>query len=131
MFTQKAQLRLDFALLFLYCALLYLLSNQATVKTPSLFENQDKFLHFTAYGIMAVLAWRSIRHLLQTRHILAFGSIFFCALFGFSDEWHQSFIPGRDSSAFDWLADFIGASFTVTLLFIYQNREGVKLGEEE
>ena len=26
-----------------------------------------------------------------------------------SDEWHQSFVAGRDSDLFDWVADSIGA----------------------
>jgi len=35
--------------------------------------------------------------------------------FGVTDEWHQSFVPGRDCDVFDWLSDTLGAALAVTL----------------
>ena len=32
------------------------------------------------------------------------------ALYGATDEWHQSFVPGRDASVLDWLADLCGVT---------------------
>ena len=32
------------------------------------------------------------------------------ALYGLTDEWHQSFVPGREVSALDWLADLCGVT---------------------
>ena len=32
------------------------------------------------------------------------------SLFGASDEFHQSFVPGRDTDVFDWVADTLGAT---------------------
>ena len=32
-----------------------------------------------------------------------------------SDEWHQSFVPGRASEAADWIADTAGAIVAVVL----------------
>ncbi len=31
------------------------------------------------------------------------------ALFGLSDEYHQSFVPGRTATMWDWLVDLLGA----------------------
>lgn len=29
-------------------------------------------------------------------------------VYGLTDEWHQSFVPGRDPSLWDWVADAVG-----------------------
>ncbi|MFI3218673.1 MAG: VanZ family protein [Methylococcales bacterium] len=100
---------LDFLGLLFYCALIYWLSDQETLPTPDLFENQDKLIHFGAYFVMGLLAWRSFKHLISTPIILALVSIVFCSLYGASDEWHQSFVVGRVSDIVDWLADTSGA----------------------
>ncbi|MGA2298315.1 MAG: VanZ family protein [FCB group bacterium] len=39
-------------------------------------------------------------------------------LFGASDELHQLYVPGRDCSFFDWLADVIGISLSLPLINI-------------
>lgn len=71
----------------------------------------DKVAHASSYGALALFldrAWRRTRHELplHRRHLWVFLAV---ALFGVSDEWHQSFVPGRDCSTLDWLADMIGA----------------------
>ncbi|RKX91784.1 MAG: hypothetical protein DRP84_11070, partial [Spirochaetes bacterium] len=38
-----------------------------------------------------------------------FISIFLAVLYGLLDEFHQSFVPGRECSAYDLLVDSIGA----------------------
>ena len=107
----------DVTLLFLYCLLIYWLSAQATLPVPHIWTFQDKILHAGAYFIMAVLAWRSFRHLRTRRIILALLSVSFCSLYGLSDEWHQSFVVGRYSDVADWIADTIGAGLAVFLLY--------------
>ncbi|HEY8219171.1 MAG TPA: VanZ family protein [Methylobacter sp.] len=107
---------LDFTSLFLYCLLIYWLSNQPTLPVPRLFAFQDKILHAGAYFIMGVLAWRSFKHLLNRPMALAVLSTTFCSLYGISDEWHQSFVDGRSSDIFDWVADTSGAGLAVFFL---------------
>lgn len=72
----------------------------------------DKVAHASVFGALAFfleLALRGTRHDLpmHRRHLWIFLAV---ALYGASDEWHQSFVPGRDCSAGDWLADAIGAA---------------------
>ncbi|CAG7856047.1 hypothetical protein MCAMS1_00392 [biofilm metagenome] len=107
---------IDFLALLLYCALIFWLSNQPYLPVTELFENQDKFHHLMAYSIMGVLAWRNFRHYLKSTFLLAVVSIAFCSLYGLSDEWHQSFVPGRMADALDWLADTTGATVSVFIL---------------
>lgn len=108
---------LDFSGLLLYCLFIYWLSDQHRLPTPDVFDGQDKVLHFGAYFIMGFLAWRSFKHLLPSPIMLALVSAVFCSLYALSDEWHQSFVPGRSSDVLDWTADTLGASFSIFLLY--------------
>ena len=41
--------------------------------------------------------------------------VFICFLYGISDEVHQAFVPGREASVGDLLADVAGAAIVVAL----------------
>ena len=76
------------------------------------FPISDKLLHFIAYGIMAVLfcrAFNNTERWHQRRALLFLLSVMATTLYGLSDEWHQSFVPGRNAGAGDALADFAGS----------------------
>ena len=92
-----------------YCALIYWLSSQPSLPIAPLFSWQDKVHHFSAYAIMSILAWRAFRHLSKSPGLTLIAAVVFCSLFGLSDEWHQSYVPGRTADAWDWLADTLGA----------------------
>ena len=110
---------LDFTLLLFYCLFIYWLSDQTSLKEPFDFgfDTQDKLYHAGAYSIMALLAWRSFKHLVSTPIILGLSSIAFCSLYGLSDEWHQSFVVGRESDVADWVADTSGSVLAILLLY--------------
>jgi len=108
---------LNFTSLFLYCLLIFWLSDQPTLPVPHMFTFQDKILHTGAYFIMGILAWHSFKHLLSESMALALISTTFCSLYGISDEWHQSFVEGRSSDIFDWMADTSGASLAAYLFY--------------
>lgn len=101
--------RLNTLALILYCGFIYWLSDQSSLPAPELFDNQDKLQHFLAYFVMGVLAWRALAHRPWPRKWILLGSFGFCGVYGLSDEWHQSFVVGRDASGLDWLADSIGS----------------------
>ena len=61
----------------------------------------DKLAHFTEYALLGFLLGRGTGNV-----PLAFA---LAALYGVSDEVHQAFVPGREASVFDWLADAAGA----------------------
>ena len=108
----------DYGCLVLYCALIFWLSSQETLPTPHLFNYEDKLHHFLAYAVMAYLSWQSFRHFLSSAIILSLSVIVFSSLYGMSDEWHQSFVIGRDSSIGDWLADTLGAVLATAILYV-------------
>lgn len=115
---------LDTVALLAYCGLIFWLSDQQRLPMPTSFEFQDKFLHTGAYWLMAILSWRALRHLGWSAKTLGLISFGFCSLYGLSDEWHQSFVPGRESSGADWLADTIGAAIATLILLKFKPKGG-------
>jgi len=71
----------------------------------------DKIAHLIVYGILAYsILWAFSPFLDKKSAVkLSLATIFFCILFGISDEYHQSFIPGRYPSLIDVIADGLGA----------------------
>ena len=116
---------LDFTLLLFYCLFIYWLSDQSSLKNPFDFgfDFQDKLYHAGAYSIMGLLAWRSFKPLVTPPIILALLSIAFCSLYGLSDEWHQSFVAGRESDIADWVADTSGAGLAIFFCITYANNK--------
>ena len=82
----------------------------------------DKVVHALLYG---VLAWLVVRALApEARSPRALGVAFAALLaFGWADEWHQQFIPGRSRSAADWLADGTGAALAILTASAHRRRE--------
>ncbi len=67
----------------------------------------DKVIHFAAFGLLGTLTVRALPRPLAWLAVLA------VSLFGATDEWHQSFIPGRQMDWADWVADTLGAAVAV------------------
>lgn len=77
--------------------------------------NLDKLFHGIAYGVLAATVLFAAPSALRTKSLslTAALAITICLLYGISDEFHQSFIPGRYVSIWDIAADFLGASVVV------------------
>ena len=99
----------------LYAGAIFYLSSQPhpEEQLPSflLKDVSDKVLHAVEYGILALLCYRAFRWaagpaVAQQAVVLA---IVTASVFGVTDEMHQAFVPLRDASWQDWLADTIGA----------------------
>lgn len=77
----------------------------------------DKIKHFVAYAILGGLCWRSLGDGCSRwkRFGLAIG---ISAVYGATDEFHQSFVVGRSCDFCDWLADVIGASVGAMILLM-------------
>lgn len=65
--------------------------------------------HLSEYGILAVLLLRALGHgqAITRRAIVV--TLIVAALYGLSDEWHQSFVKGRSADAWTVGLDLIGA----------------------
>ncbi|HHB76440.1 MAG TPA: VanZ family protein, partial [Desulfobulbus sp.] len=51
-------------------------------------------------------------------YMVGISVVIFCLLYGVSDEWHQSFVPGRTPDILDIAADTFGAAVMVLLWFL-------------
>jgi VanZ family protein len=98
-------------------AVVFWLSSMSEV--PGAHYFWDKFLHTVGYAGLGILALRAFhggfeRPRLAPTLLAGLAVI----LWGISDEFHQSFVPGRNSSALDVLADAVGFACAVVLLAI-------------
>ncbi len=66
----------------------------------------DKILHVILYTILGVLYTRA--HNYQWGRGRVGWTVLFTIIYGLSDEFHQSFVPGRVSSVSDLIADGVG-----------------------
>ena len=111
-------------LALVWMATIFILSHQPSLPTPSLFEHQDKLFHGGAYGLLGLLLAGALfdpGHPGRTLFIVwLLGS-----LYGLSDEFHQSFIPGRQMDLLDVAADSAGTLLGALAGTLAMRRKGV------
>ena len=96
--------------LLAYCGLIFYLSSQSDLAVPGFVARSDKVAHMLEYAGLGLLSSRFFARLWPGKPvvILLLLAFFFTVVYGLSDEWHQAFVPGRDSSWLDLLADGVG-----------------------
>lgn len=95
-----------------WMSLIFLVSNRTTLpQPPGLTPMITAALgHFSVYFVLAILVWWVLGGFGidgRPRWLLAFG---LAVLYGVSDEWHQSFVPGRTPDVLDVVIDALGAA---------------------
>ena len=83
-----------------------------------------KATHITAFGLLSIFILKS----LEPKRFAYLTSGLLTIIYSLSDEWHQSFMPGRTASLDDVLIDALGASFALSILFFYRKRKEGKRG---
>lgn len=77
-----------------------------------------KSAHFSAYLILGILSFWTFTPIFRSGKAVGAMSICAAALFAASDEFHQSFIPGRSAEVRDVLIDTIGAAVGVGIIWL-------------
>jgi len=107
--------------MLLVMAVIFFLSHQPgeSLDLPDI-PNLDKLLHGLVYGVLAmtVIYARSPDRVTARPVHAFFLTVFWCVLYGISDELHQSFVPGRCPSAWDLAADTLGAVLGAVLFLV-------------
>ncbi len=113
----------------LYMALIFAVSSMKQEQLPlPKFEwlTIDKLYHFIEYAILGILlAWAFVKarpSIVPSKHIWLAAAVL-SILYGASDEWHQSFVPGRFATLADWVADALGSIAGVLAVYLYYKKQ--------
>lgn len=103
----------------LWMALIFAVSSRSTLPNPGGLSPDLLAIggHFFVYAVLAALIRLGLGFEQPDRR-LDILAIAFATLYGLTDEFHQSFVPGRDPSSFDILIDLIGATAGVTFTYL-------------
>jgi VanZ family protein len=71
-----------------------------------------KLIHFSEFALLALLWWRALRTRVDGRRA-ALAAFVVTSLYAASDEFHQSFVEGRNGSPIDWVIDSAGAGLAM------------------
>lgn len=110
---------------FLYCfpaisyaGMIFYVSSVPGKDIPNIFCCQDIVFHFLEYFGFAFFVLRAIKFYQPKREkfFRAILVILICFAYAASDEFHQSFVPGRTASVIDLAVDTAGSVLAVLLL---------------
>lgn len=86
---------------------IFFLSSQPDVPVPAWFSGQDKLFHVVLYLPLGFLMSLGLAHWGLRKNLVIYVSLL-ALLYGVTDEVHQYFVPGRDASVLDLIADLVG-----------------------
>jgi VanZ family protein len=94
-----------------WCALVFILSSLPLRVDAGVVPGGDKTAHVGEYAVLGFLLARALRNTRPAlgRAALVAGAALLGALYGATDEFHQSTVPERTASLGDLAADGIGA----------------------
>jgi VanZ family protein len=116
--AMNAQRLLPWLPALFYMGLIFIASSQPNLPALYEFPESDKLLHVLLYAPLGFLICYALSRSAPSTNLILFGS-FLAFLCGSTDELHQTFVPGRNASLLDVLADGTGAiigSFIYTKL---------------
>lgn len=96
--------------------LIFYFSSQPTLEKldPVNLLDHDKLIHMGAYFALAASLWYPFKGKIMCIPLTLTISL----LYGISDEYHQSFVPGRSCDIWDFFADTCGAVLFIATTFI-------------
>src|SRR3972149_3794674 len=105
---------------FLFAMFIFIMSSISSTERNDPFTHFDKVAHFLVYGDFALLIFRGFTRTTGSNNFLliAILTVILTVAYGLSDEFHQSFVPARDSDVKDIAADGIGAMAAMTIVYI-------------
>ena len=110
----------------LFCmGTIFFLSHQPgdTLNLP-IFPGADKLVHMIAYGVLSATVIFSFPPEVRTkrRGVVLTAAVFVPLLYGLSDEYHQSYVPGRSTEFLDLVADGAGGLIVGLIWFLNNKR---------
>ncbi len=103
-----------------------MLSSFETIPAFKFPISPDKLGHGGVFFVLTFLCWRAFFHQermssLKNRAVVA--AFLVATAYGFADEFHQRFVPGRSYDLYDFLADTAGALLFVVVIWYLEKRK--------
>lgn len=108
-----------------YAVLIFIVSSMSRLAPPDIgITFFDKIIHCGEYGLFFLLALRAViaAPVGLSRRAAYIAAFVLTVVYGALDEFHQSFVPGRDADVNDLLADTCGALLAAAAYFILHRR---------
>lgn len=86
---------------------------------PPIFKYQDVVFHFAEYAFLSLFLNRALKAGGSAWAGCFYWAFLLCLLYALSDEWHQSFVPGRAASLYDIAVDGLGA-FVAGIIYLWR-----------
>ena len=106
---------------FLWAGIIFVESSIPGHAFPSTPLGTDKLVHVSIFFILGWLSHRAFIH--QSSALVSRMSLFLSQvvtiLYGFSDEFHQLFVPGRSADMYDMAADAAGGFLFIAIYLIF------------
>lgn len=102
----------------LWAGVIFTLSSFPTLETSEIYWQDfilKKSAHMIEYGVFAILLYRAFKNSGASVRRAAIFSILIAVVYAITDEFHQSFVPGREPKVRDIIFDTIGGVLGISL----------------
>ncbi len=123
----RRSIALRWAAVIAWMGLIFFLSSRSDLPNfaPGLPGFEEIGGHLTVYGVLAGLLWWALRG--SGVKYPATWALVLAVLYGVSDEFHQSLVPGRAMTLIDLMVDLIGASAALLIVtLLHARRMGLR-----
>ena len=108
--------------------MIFIFSSRPEVGVEQYFYGQDKVIHFVVYGIHTFLCLLTLGDKIPLlKFIQYFAALILSVSYGIFNEIYQYFIPEREFSFGDILANSLGIMTFLILVYIFQNKKRKKI----
>ena len=100
-----------------WAAIIFWFSSMPGTDVPSILP--DYIPHFVEYAILGFLVWGAVRltKKQQPAGLVSLWAVCITSIYAVSDEFHQSFIPGRTPDIKDWAVDTAAAIVAAAVMW--------------
>jgi len=110
--------------LIIYSIMIFIFSSRPEVRVEQYFYGQDKITHFIIYGFHTFLCLLTLSdRIWLLKFIQYFLALILSISFGIFNEIYQYFIPERECSFGDIIANSLGVITFHVLVYIFQNKK--------
>jgi VanZ family protein len=88
---------------------------------PGTVADYSGIAHFVEYAILAGLLMHAVGPRTRLARF-ALAALLACSLYAVSDEFHQSFVPGRTPDPVDWATDTVGSAAAIAAILVVRRR---------